>query len=105
LDSPGRSAKAADERPRTLPVRVRPLSVVDGGFQVAPGFPLRVAVLAVLAGIAFAVLGLRLWSLELIQSARFRSVAHQQAVRTVRFPGPRGVILDRRGRVLAGADG
>jgi penicillin-binding protein 2 len=84
---------------------VEPLSVVKRDFFHSAGFSFRIGVLGILALIAFAILGLRLWSLQLVQGTRFAHAAHAQAFRTVHFPLPRGVIIDRTGRILAGISG
>jgi penicillin-binding protein 2 len=77
-----------------------PLSVVDAGFHRTAGFRFRIALLGTLAAAVFGVLGLRLWSLQLIQSARFQHRAVEQTLRVVRLPMPRGAIVDRSGRLL-----
>ncbi len=53
----------------------------------------------------FSILGLRLWSLQVIQGPRFAHVAQAQSFRIVRFPTPRAAILDDTGRLLAGTSG
>jgi penicillin-binding protein 2 len=77
-----------------------PLSVVEAGFHRTAGFRFRVALLGAIAAAVFAVLGLRLWSLQLIQSARYEHRAVEQTLRVVRLPTPRGAIVDRSGRLL-----
>jgi penicillin-binding protein 2 len=61
---------------------------------------MRVAVLGVLALIAFGVLFLRLWSLQILSTDEYRAVALQNLQRTVSIEAPRGSIVDRNGRVL-----
>jgi len=54
------------------------------------------AVLAV-----FSLLVIRLADLQLLHGAEYRELAEQNRLRLVPEPAPRGVIVDRRGRVLA----
>jgi len=61
---------------------------------------MRLAVLGGVALAAFAVLFLRLWSLQILSGAQHRQAALDNQLRTVTIEAPRGPILDRRGRVL-----
>ncbi len=103
------TAGAAERTPEPPPAgatgRVRPLSVVEADVRSSPGFALRIGVLVAIATAAFAALGLRLWSLAVIQAPRYRALAAAQAARVERLQGPRGAIVDRAGRLLAGAQG
>ncbi len=49
----------------------------------------------------FAVLVFRLWYLQLFQGAKFREFSQENHLRTITIPAPRGMILDRKGRILA----
>ncbi len=49
----------------------------------------------------FAVLIFRLWYLQLFQGAKFREFSQENHLRTIVIPAPRGMILDRKGRILA----
>lgn len=51
--------------------------------------------------IAVALLTLRLAHLQLLRGGYYRRLAEQNRMRVVPEPAPRGLILDRRGRVLA----
>ena len=51
--------------------------------------------------IAYGVLVLRLGQLQVIEGDAYRRLADQNRLRTVPSPAPRGLIVDRRGRVLA----
>ena len=62
---------------------------------------MRVVRLRMLLGLAFAVLVLRLIHLQIIQGATYRRLAEQNRLRVIDEPAPRGLILDRRGRILA----
>ncbi|HZR93305.1 MAG TPA: penicillin-binding protein 2 [Gaiellaceae bacterium] len=84
----------------------RPLFTdLEPGFRRSPAFALRLAILAIVAVSAFAALGLRLWSLQVLQGDRYAQIARAQAVRVLLLPGLRGPIVDSRGRLLAGIDG
>ncbi|HEX9780605.1 MAG TPA: penicillin-binding protein 2 [bacterium] len=51
---------------------------------------------------AFAVICLRLVHLQLIQGSHYRHLAERNRMRVIPEPPPRGLILDRGGRILAG---
>jgi penicillin-binding protein 2 len=89
----------------TPPLTAEPVGVADADFVHRPAFHLRVVVLGLAAMSLFAVLLLRLWSLELIQGRQFSHAAQAQSFRTVYLPMPRGPITDRSGRLLAGTTG
>ena len=61
--------------------------------------------LAVVVAAAIAVLGLRAWSIQVLHGPLYTSLANQQSFRTVDIPGPRGPIVDSKGRILAGTTG
>jgi penicillin-binding protein 2 len=84
---------------------VRPLSVVERGFLGSGAFLRRVSLLGLVAVVAFAVLGVRLWSLQVIGSPAYSRLAQAQAWQTVRVPTARGSIVDTAGRPLADTDG
>lgn len=58
--------------------------------------------LLALALLAFSVLEISLWRLQVSRGPDYRRDLARQSVRRVRVPGPRGCIYDRRGRLLAG---
>ncbi len=65
-------------------------------------FGLRITVIgAVVAGL-FAVLVIRLWSIQVIRSSTFRSSAIQTLTQKIPTYPPRGLIVARGGQVLAG---
>jgi penicillin-binding protein 2 len=84
---------------------VEPLSTVEHGFFGGARFYMRLGVLGLLTVLLFAILFLRLWSLELIQGRRFAQATRAQSFRTVHLPTPRGEIVDRWGRLLTGDAG
>jgi penicillin-binding protein 2 len=61
----------------------------------------RVGGLAIVIGIAIAVLALRAWSIQILHGPQFKAQANQQSYRIVDIPGPRGPIVDAKGRPLA----
>ncbi len=68
--------------------------------RLTPQLALRVAVLGVVGLIAFTILFLRLWSLQVLSGDEHLNAAQNNQLRLVRVEAPRGPILDRRGRVV-----
>ncbi|MCX8033032.1 MAG: penicillin-binding protein 2 [Thermoleophilia bacterium] len=60
----------------------------------------RVGILFMLAMFLFAVLAFRLWYLQILSGDEYSGSATVNRVRTVMVEAPRGVIYDRKGRVL-----
>jgi penicillin-binding protein 2 len=60
----------------------------------------RVTVITGIAVAIFAVIGLRLWYLQVLSGDDYRNQANDNRVREVRVQAPRGDILDRDGKVL-----
>lgn len=83
-------------RDRFLPSDPR----VEEPFRFTPQLTLRVAVIGGVAIVAFVVLFLRLWSLQVLSGSQYLSTAQDNQLRTVRVEAPRGPILDREGRTL-----
>jgi penicillin-binding protein 2 len=90
---------------RALPLRLEPVSVADAGFHRAPAFAVRVGALGVVALAVFALLLLRLWSLQVLDTRRSAAALVRQSSRIVSVPATRGAIVDREGRLLAGTEG
>jgi penicillin-binding protein 2 len=65
----------------------------------------RVGGLAALVGIALCLLALRAWSIQILHGPAYTALANGQAYRTVDLIGPRGPIVDAKGRPLAGMTG
>jgi cell division protein FtsI/penicillin-binding protein 2 len=53
-----------------------------------------------LAVLAFAVLTLRVWRLQVVEGSRYTAWADRIRLRQIALPAPRGVIYDRRGEIL-----
>jgi penicillin-binding protein 2 len=60
----------------------------------------RAAALGVVAAVLFGVLLFRLWALQVLHSEQYVAQAVQNDLRTIAVPAPRGVVYDRKGRVL-----
>jgi penicillin-binding protein 2 len=82
---------------------VEPVSTVEEGYFASFAFYRRVGVVAAVAVLAFALLALRAWSLELLHSTDYLKVSQAQQVRVVNLPAPRGAIVDDKLRPLATA--
>ena len=65
-----------------------------------PNLRLRVVGGVVIA--LFLVLGLRLWSLQVVDGKTYAAAVTRNQVRQISLPAPRGVIVDRNDTVLAG---
>jgi penicillin-binding protein 2 len=68
--------------------------------RLTPALALRVGVLGAVALILFAVLFLRLWSLQVLSGDEYLNAAQNNQVRLVRVAAPRGPIVDRHGRTV-----
>jgi penicillin-binding protein 2 len=73
---------------------------VEEPYLFTPKMALRVAILGAVALVIFALLFLRLWSLQILSASKYANAALNNQLRTVRGDAPRGPILDRDGRVL-----
>src|SRR5215510_12080274 len=79
--------------PRFLPPDPR----VSQPYLLTPKMALRVAIIGAVALVAFGVLFLRLWSLQVLAATKYRSQAQNNQFRQVAFAAPRGPILDSKG--------
>jgi penicillin-binding protein 2 len=82
--------------PRFLPPDPR----VSQPYLLTPKMALRVAIIGVVALVAFGILFLRLWSLQVLAAAKYRGEAQNNQIRTIALEAPRGAILDSQGRPL-----
>jgi penicillin-binding protein 2 len=73
---------------------------VEEPYLFTPRMALRVAILGAIALAVFAVLLLRLWSLQVLSGSKYEAAARDNQVRTSPIEAQRGPILDRYGRVL-----
>ena len=61
---------------------------------------LRLSVINVVVVLLLAALGIRLYVLQVVRGKYYADIAENQRIRLLPIPAPRGVILDRNGRVL-----
>jgi penicillin-binding protein 2 len=73
---------------------------VEEPYLFTPRMALRVAILGAIALAVFAVLLLRLWSLQILSGSKYEAAARDNQLRTFPIEAPRGPILDRSGRTL-----
>lgn len=66
-----------------------------------PGYKWKAGVLVILFGCVFAVIGLRLFWIQVIEGARYREQAKRQYESKVELRADRGMIRDRNGRTIA----
>jgi penicillin-binding protein 2 len=57
--------------------------------------------LVVFVGLAFFLIFIRLWSLHVIQGSELRHLSENNRIRLLENPADRGMLLDRKGRILA----
>jgi penicillin-binding protein 2 len=69
-------------------------------YRLTPPLALRVGILGAIALLVFAVLFLRLWSLQVLSGEEYLNAAQNNQLRLLRVEAPRGPILDRDGRVV-----
>ena len=62
--------------------------------------PLRITTIQIVAFVLLAVLGVRLYYLQVVQGDYWSERAENQRVRFIPIPAPRGAILDRNGKIL-----
>ncbi len=60
----------------------------------------RVSSIQIIGFVLLAVLGVRLYHLQINKGEYYRNRAENQRIRTIRIPAPRGAILDRNGELL-----
>ena len=63
-------------------------------------FTFRVAVLGGIALVAFSIIFLRLWYVQVLSGDKYLAEAQNNQVREIRVQAPRGEIVDRNGKVL-----
>src|SRR5688500_18243316 len=61
---------------------------------------LRLGVVQYLVAVVFAVLAVGFWIFQIAQHEKFREMAENNRLRKLPLPAPRGVLLDRHGKVL-----
>ena len=73
---------------------------VDAPYRLTPQLVFRIGILGFLVLAAFAVLFVRLWSLQVLSGNEFLVAAQDNQVRLDTKEAPRGPVKDRYGRVL-----
>jgi penicillin-binding protein 2 len=73
---------------------------VDAPYRLTPQLVFRIGILGFLVLTAFAVLFVRLWSLQVLSGNEFLVAAQNNQLRTEAVDAPRGAIKDRYGRTL-----
>ena len=61
---------------------------------------LRIATIHIVAFVLLAILGVRLYYLQVVQGQYYSDRAENQRIRLIPIPAPRGAILDRNGKLL-----
>src|SRR6266568_1072786 len=64
------------------------------------GLTIRLAVLQYLVAVVFAALAVGFWVFQIAQHDRFLEMAENNRLRKLPLPAPRGVVMDREGRIL-----
>ncbi len=77
-----------------------PDPAVSAPYRLTPGLAVRVGVIGVIALAVFAVLLVRLWSLQVLSGEKYLDAAQSNQLRTIRLEAPRGPIVDRNGKVI-----
>ena len=101
--APGsRSTTAKTRQPRMRPSRFSFEGMLDAPdtTEARPGLRLRIVGIAMVA--LFAVLGLRLWALQVLQAPAAAHAVVVNQIRVVPVTPTRGLILDRNGNPLVG---
>ena len=62
--------------------------------------PIRIGVLQIVAFLLLAVLGARLYYLQIVKGDYYKDRAENQRIRKIPIPAPRGAIFDRNGKIL-----
>src|SRR5437588_9123768 len=60
----------------------------------------RLHLIQALVLVLLGVLGVRLYLLQIVNGSRYAEIAENQRIRLLPIPAPRGVILDRNGKLL-----
>jgi penicillin-binding protein 2 len=76
--------------------------VVPSPDEVASRPELRIVIIGVIVAVLFAVMILRLFSLQVVHAATAKANANGNALRVVTLPAPRGLITDRENHVMVG---
>ncbi len=93
---------SSEKKSPTLSILRSSATAEDGhSFSDGAEFRKRLLILTILISLSFLILLGRLWVLEIIQGERYRSLAQNNSIRLLPSRAPRGIIYDRKGKVLA----
>ena len=81
---------------------LRMADVVPSPDDVASRPEIRLLVIGAVVAVLFAVMVIRLFSLQVVHSATAKANANGNALRVVSLPAPRGIIADRTNHVMVG---
>ena len=76
------------------------MSLLSPNTRVSQETRRRTRLFAAFVMLAFLVLGYRLWELQVVQGNRYTVLSEHNRIRLERIPGIRGMIFDRKGRLL-----
>src|ERR1043165_2261745 len=68
--------------------------------EVPPEVERRLAVSIAIVTLAFTLIAVRLWYLQVQRGPEMRSISESNRIRLVRVPAARGVVYDRNGEIL-----
>jgi penicillin-binding protein 2 len=68
--------------------------------EIPPELQVRVAISVAAVFVAFLLLAVRLWLLQVVHGPDMRSLSENNRIRLVRVPAARGVVYDRHGEIL-----
>ena len=64
------------------------------------GIITRLSILQYVVAVMFSILAISFWVLQVVQHAKFEEMAENNHQRTLALRAPRGIVLDRNGKVL-----
>ena len=68
--------------------------------EQAQNLGIRIGTIQVVAFLLLAILGVRLYYLQIVRGDYFQERAENQRIRLIPIPAPRGAIFDRNGNIL-----
>lgn len=68
--------------------------------EQAQNLPVRIITIQIIAFVLLAILGVRLYYLQVVQGQYYSDRAENQRIRLIPIPAPRGAIFDRNGKIL-----
>jgi penicillin-binding protein 2 len=103
VSSRGRGGRRRTHQPRLRPRRSVNVAALVAAPEEVPSRPrLRMRIVGAVVLVLFALMALRLWTLQVIQRKQFTAAVNANVLRAQTVPAPRGLIVDRRDTVLAG---